>query len=185
MELISANNEKDLIIQYKEELDANLVKIVKLLQKKEKLQKKYNRKYPSPKKVEDKAAKGLVLTMGISLVLILFSLFNLFNPAIYVDVLLSFAGLSIMFAGTIAIYADRVKNRTIKYGLIAKELSQIEGIKKEITNLEERNKELELKISEELHKRANNDDKEKTNVTTFRLAPKTNNNIKLETKRAR
>ena len=152
MELISASNEKDLIIQYKEELDANLVKIVKLLQKKEKLQKKYSRKYPSPKKVDSVASKGLTLTVGTSLILILFSLFNIFNPAIYVDVLLAFAGLSIMFAGSIAIYADRVKNRTIKYGLIAKELSQIEGIKKEVTNLEERNKELELKITKRILK---------------------------------
>lgn len=184
MELVIDNqHEKDLIIQYKEELDSNLLKIVKLLKKKENLQKKYARKYPDPKKVEKRATKGLQVTGGIALLCCLISIFNIFNPAIYVDVLLAIAAVSILWGGSIIVMADSRNRRTLKYGLVAKELAQIEGAKKEITRLEERNKELELKISEELHKRATNEKEETNSPTTLILEPK--KNIKIEAKRAR
>ena len=126
MELVIDNQqEKDLIIQYKEELDSNLLKIVKLLKKKENLQKKYARKYPDPKKVEKRATRGLQVTGGIALLCCLISIFNIFNPAIYVDVLLAIAAVSILWAGSIIVMADSRNRRTIKYGLVAKELTQI------------------------------------------------------------
>ena len=132
--------------QYKMEIDSNNERIQELEAKREELITVFEKKYPDPRKVYNKATTAFNWTlMGVTFVVLL-AFSNIVTTGILFDALLGLAFGGIAFAGGISLTADIKNKRTLKNFKNSVEMAEIDSISSEIENLNTKNNELTQKI---------------------------------------